>query len=63
MSKAKQVSLFILIFSVYSIVCTDEYNEQVSLKTLNSICNKPTVPVLYKWALLGVEYDSNKVGV
>lgn len=32
----------------------------VSLKTLNSVCNKPTVPVLYQWALIGVEFTKNK---
>lgn len=34
----------------------------ISLKTMNSVCNKPTVPLLYQWALYGVELADNREG-
>lgn len=34
----------------------------VSLKTVNSVCNKPTIPLLYQWALYGLEFADNKKG-
>lgn len=34
----------------------------VSLKTVNSVCNKPTIPLLYQWALYGLEFADNKEG-
>lgn len=32
----------------------------VSLKTVNSVCNKPTIPLLYQWALKGLEFEASK---
>lgn len=33
----------------------------VSIKTVNSVCNKPTIPLLYQWALKGLEFEQNKL--
>ena len=36
MSKIKQVLVFMVIFSLYAAVCTDEYNQQVKIEKVVS---------------------------
>ena len=32
----------------------------VTVGTVNTMCNKPTIPVLWQWAIYGLEFQVNK---